>query len=420
MKPHYFLSLSATALFVMGWWTSARAMATELQWKELPSLPPPPGQATQPGLAGPFVGVHNNALIIAGGANFPDRLPWDGGTKTWWDDVYILESLPGGTLHWAEDKHFRLPRPIAYGVCFNTRDGIVCVGGCDANQCYRDVFLLSWDPEHRDLVVKSFPPLPAPLAMMGGTIVGTTLYVVGGQVSVDEPDDLKHFWSLDLSLRHWPAEFHWIELAPWPGPPRIMPVVASQSVGGVDQLFLFSGRFLKSGAPTKLLTDAFAYDPKAGKWRTLHDVNGSRMDGSDGSCVMAGLAASMGSGEILVIGGDRGDVFQQIEKLNLAAAALRREVPLAPEADRAKLYNTLDFTISERATLSKEHNGFSREVLAYDPANDTWKHVGETPGPGQVTTQAVEWGGSWIIVSGEIRPGVRTNRIMKFFPSQRP
>ncbi|SVD81223.1 uncharacterized protein METZ01_LOCUS434077, partial [marine metagenome] len=36
-----------------------------LEWKPLPDLPDPIG------VAGPFVGVHNDALIVAGGANFP-------------------------------------------------------------------------------------------------------------------------------------------------------------------------------------------------------------------------------------------------------------------------------------------------------------------------------------------------------------
>ena len=36
-----------------------------LEWKSLPGLPDPFG------VAGPCVGVHNDALIVAGGANFP-------------------------------------------------------------------------------------------------------------------------------------------------------------------------------------------------------------------------------------------------------------------------------------------------------------------------------------------------------------
>ena len=54
-----------------------------LNWAELPAIPPAPGAEEQPGLAGAFIGVHNDALIIAGGANFPDGLAWEGATKVY-------------------------------------------------------------------------------------------------------------------------------------------------------------------------------------------------------------------------------------------------------------------------------------------------------------------------------------------------
>src|SRR5438128_828532 len=55
-----------------------------LRWNSLPDLPNPVG------VAGPFVGVFNDALIVAGGANFPEAPPWRGGKKTWHDAVYVL------------------------------------------------------------------------------------------------------------------------------------------------------------------------------------------------------------------------------------------------------------------------------------------------------------------------------------------
>ena len=56
---------------------SANVMS--ISWEELPPLPPSAGQSKQPGVAGPFAGVHRDALIVAGGANFPDKMPWEGG-----------------------------------------------------------------------------------------------------------------------------------------------------------------------------------------------------------------------------------------------------------------------------------------------------------------------------------------------------
>ena len=42
-------------------------------WTRLPSLPDPEGFASM------FAGVSGGALLAAGGANFADKKPWDGG-----------------------------------------------------------------------------------------------------------------------------------------------------------------------------------------------------------------------------------------------------------------------------------------------------------------------------------------------------
>ena len=70
---------------------------TALDWGELPELPAAPGEITNIGLAGPFAGLHNDALIVAGGANFPTPLLKDG-KKVWWDDIFVLRKTEEDTL----------------------------------------------------------------------------------------------------------------------------------------------------------------------------------------------------------------------------------------------------------------------------------------------------------------------------------
>ena len=71
---------SARGLFVAAlvWFGRAgwSAQVGSLAWDELPPLPPSAGQARQPGVAGPFAGAHGDVLIVAGGANFSERMPW--------------------------------------------------------------------------------------------------------------------------------------------------------------------------------------------------------------------------------------------------------------------------------------------------------------------------------------------------------
>jgi N-acetylneuraminic acid mutarotase len=63
---------------------SARANAS-LRWKALPPLP------DREGFAASFAGVSGGALIVAGGANFPDKRPWEKGKKIWYASVFVLE-----------------------------------------------------------------------------------------------------------------------------------------------------------------------------------------------------------------------------------------------------------------------------------------------------------------------------------------
>ena len=84
-------------------------------WVNLPDMPQP--------ISGHYAGVSNEALIIAGGANFPVPL-FEGGSKVWYDDIFVLEP---DADRWRTG--FKLGSPAAYGATVNTDDGIICIGG---------------------------------------------------------------------------------------------------------------------------------------------------------------------------------------------------------------------------------------------------------------------------------------------------
>jgi SSS family solute:Na+ symporter len=403
---------SLRAWLALVWLPLAPAWAERpVAWDSLPPLPPSPGQSTQPGLAAPFAGVHGDVLIVGGGANFPVKAPWDGGAKVWWDDVFVLEGLGSAAPRWHE-KTFKLPRPLGYGVSFSTPEGVVCVGGNDAQACYREVFLLSWQPAAKKLVTTTLPPLPEPLANMAGAMIGRTLYVAGGQHASKDPAPSTCFWALDLARRNQPAEFRWEALPTWPGPARML-AVAAASPEGSGPFYLFSGRAPTAGQPTQILTDGYAYDPARKTWRTLRNIQGEGRGGGDGWSVMAGVAGVGPSGEVLVVGGDRGEIFLRLEELDREIAARQRAVASAAAGEQAKLNREIDQRLRAKRTLYENHAGFAPEVLAYDPRRDTWSVAGRIAAPMPVTTLAVPWRGGWIIPSGEIRPGVRTPGIAR-------
>ena len=92
--------------------TNLRLPGASLDWQALPALP------DKEGFAGSFAGVSRGALLVAGGANFPEKRPWEGGTKVWYDRVFALE--PGGAA-WRDAG--RLPCANGYGVAATVDEG---------------------------------------------------------------------------------------------------------------------------------------------------------------------------------------------------------------------------------------------------------------------------------------------------------
>ena len=249
-----------TRSWLLGWLLAASVSgaaeppASALRWEKLTALPNPGG------LGSPYAGVSNGKLLVAGGANFPQEPPWEGGNKLWYDTVYALSEPQG---HWNEVG--KLIRPMAYGVSATAPAGVICAGGSDLRRHYPDVFLLRLGDG--GLETKALPPLPRSMANGCGAMSGTTFYVAGGIEAPNSTTALRTFWGLDLAAAR-PA---WRELEPWPGPARMLAVAAVHEA----DFFLISGASLSAGAEGKpvrrYLTDVFRYHPGGG-WKQLVDV----------------------------------------------------------------------------------------------------------------------------------------------------
>lgn len=186
------------------------AAAEALQWSTLPALP------DKHGFAAPFAGVSGDALIVAGGANFPDGYPWDGGKKVFHDRIFVLNAPDGS---W-QVSATRLPAPVGYGVSVTlpARNSVLCIGGNDATGAHADVFEIVQTGGQVSLR-RELPPLPSPATMACGALLGNVVYVAGGE---NGGTAQRRFLRLDVSAKA-PA---WEEL-PWPeGAPGRMLAVA--------------------------------------------------------------------------------------------------------------------------------------------------------------------------------------------------
>ena len=317
----------------------------QLHWSQLAPLP------DREGLASPFAGASGGALVVAGGANFPDKRPWEGGIKKWYDSTFILKDP---TASWQSGP--ALPRPIAYGVSISYNNSLICIGGGDAKQHFAEVFSLQWDGQK--LISTKFPDLPKPAAFMAGALAGDTVYIIGGIQAPADTAALNTLWSLDLT----DIKAGWRSLPACPGGARILPVAASHD----DAFYVFSGASLfadRDNKPArKYLRDAWRFSPKWG-WKQLADL--------PRAAVAAPSPAPVINKRILIISGDDGE-----------------NVNFKPEP---------------------KHPGFPRTTLAYDVATNAWLTL---PSPiSRATAPTVPWRNLVIIPNGEERPGYRSNQI---------
>lgn len=319
--------------------------AAHLQWTQLPPLP------DREGFAGVFAGVSGATLLVAGGANFPEKKPWDGGRKVWHDTVYAL-AKPDGKWRGVG----RLPHPLAYGVSVTAGNGLVCIGGSDAERHYAEVVLLTL--AKGELGTKLLQPLPIPIANGAGALVESTVFVFGGSDAPGERSAVNRLFALDLL----PADSPWKELAPCPGPARILSVAAS--VQGSFYVAGGAGLEPTNGQVARVyLRDAWRYVPHAG-WQRLADL--------PKPSVAAPSPAPVLGATFFIVGGDDGSRvgFQPPDK----------------------------------------HPGFAKTILTYDTQVNTWSELGEAP-VARATLAVTRWGDRFVLPSGEARPGVRSPEV---------
>ena len=304
------------------------------------------------GFAGSFAGISNGTLLVAGGANFPDGgAPWSGSKKVWHDHIFALEKQ-GGKWKLAG----KLPRALGYGASVTWKNTLIIIGGSNEKGHYADVFQLKYI--NGKIERTALPALPTAIANTSGVLIGDVIYVAGGIESPDAKDAAQNFWAMDLNA----TQKVWKVLPAWPGPGRMFAVTGAMA----GNFYLFSGGELINGN-RNYLKDAYCYNPKTG-WKRIADL----------PCAVAaapGTAYALKQ-NLLVFGGDDG---------KLAA---------------------------EAAVLKEKHPGFSNQVLGYNTITDSWGIVAQIPSPAPVTTTLTTWNGSIIIPGGEVRPAVRTPKVL--------
>lgn len=355
-------------------------MAQGLNTQQLPPLPALEKEGGSLGYAGMYGGKLGDLILAMGGANFPDALPWEGGTKVWSDHIFILQGEK-----WKVSKN-KLPSALGYGASISLDNGILCIGGNNSQGVSSEVFLVQVDP-NQNIAIKHYPPLPIPLANLSAVKDGEFVYVVGGDDGSQSSTSL-----FRLNVKTLTA---WEQLDDMPGPARSYHAAAVQETGFSRKLYVFSGRSVGKLTPTPLLDTYVAYDLKRQAWDNPKTI---AIKGEP-KVLMAASAFAVGSMSVLLYGGDTGEMFSRLEKLN------------------QELENTKDSTgylelKKEKEQILTSHQGFSNYVYAFNTVTARWS-VYDTIEELPVTALSFKDHGATYVVSGEIRPGVRTPKAFK-------
>jgi SSS family transporter len=370
-----------------------------LDWQRLPDLP------DQEGFAGVYAGVVKEAekafLIVAGGANFPGRRPWEGGSKVYHDGVFALEL--GGEASWSGLEQ-PWPVPVAYGMSVGLPQQGSCLflGGKNVDSASGKERALSAVWEVRVVDGRpdwsEGPSLPVACVEGVAALVENKVIVAAGATNRSGgPEDgfvtSQRVFMLDTGRER--SAWEWSEL-PWPeGARGRMYAVAGTRNG---KFYIFGGRDFAASeddaeeriSGLDFLRDCYELDVEKVTWRRLADLPEARSAAPSN-------AVEAGASHLLFLGG-------------VPVRFLREQLAARPELNGQGL----------------DHPGFPDSILAYDTVTNTWAGAGRLPRDvrddhpvnptastwATVTTPVVSWDGGILIPTGEIKPGVRSPQVL--------
>lgn len=321
------------------------------------------------GVSACYAGIIDDQLIMAGGCNFPGLPPRLGGAKKYYDGIYAARR-GDDTLVW--HRIGDLPCPAAYGVSVTTPEGIVCIGGNNAEGQLDTVFRIRLSGG--TAVLDPLPQLPAGIDNFTGAYAGRRIFVAGGAYA-GKADRKALFLDLDALEKGWQA------LPDFPGPRRTQPVSALFEKDGAYTFYLWGGfAGATDGDPVTLSVDGLKYETATGRWSPVAgpvDADGEAV------CLGGGAAAVLGTDKVVATGGVDKDIF----------------------------YNALVKLPEGYFEHEPEWFKLGRNILVYDTASDTWTVAANTSETARAGAVLVGDGKTFVNICGELMPGVRSPQV---------
>ncbi len=339
------------------------------------------------GVSAPYAAHIGNRLIVAGGCNFPDKPPYEGGTKIYYDDIVMLDS--DNPAKW---KHVgTLPVEAAYGVSITLDDNsTVWLGGNNDSTLLTNVYKITIDSD--EVNMKSLASLPATMDNFAGCAHGNTLFVCGGNVD-GKPSNAFYAFSINDD------EDTWYQLPDYPGTPRAQSVMAAMAINGKPYVYLLGGFFGgDANSKPEIATDILRYDINEKKWEQA----GEQIDPDSGEPFSLAGATMLAVQDryLLAIGGVNYNVF--LDALtSIHSNAHNTEIDEDERKQRARTFS-LNYM-----TQPVDYYKFNKEYRLYDIMTNSWTTVDKASQGARAGAVLVGNENEFFVVQGELKPGVR-------------
>lgn len=336
------------------------------------------------GVSASYSAIIDGKLIVAGGANFPDKLGFEGGSKALYDEILLYDV---DSENWIQIG--TLPQKSAYGVSINSADGAYWIGGNSDSTSLNSAYHVRLVENKIEL--EPITSLPVSMDNFAGCEINNKLFVAGGNADGKQSNSI---YTLDLK-----GEGGWTKLSDFPGMARVQPVISALEIDGKEYLYLLGGFFLgdSNNKPT-MATDVLRYDVEAELW----EIVGSQIDENSEPFSLGGATAMAYDDRYVVcFGGVNYNVF-------LDAISTQYEIGINDEMSaEEKATKNLEFS-KHYMTQPIEYYKFNQEVRVFDTHTSLWTTIDVTENSARAGATLVYDEECVYLVQGELKPGVRS------------
>lgn len=338
------------------------------------------------GVSSAGTAIINDQLILIGGSNFSKGFPWEGGKKVFLNDIFIAQKHKNDSLIWTKHPG-QFPVSISNLISIPDNNTLYLFGGINENGANKQIYKLYFDTND-SLHIEIIASLPEQFSPNGGAVYNHKIILTG------------HNGTHNILYFYDPKTDIWDIKQGIPGAIRSDAMVTIlHEQADSSRLYVFGGRHIED-KQLKVYQDFWYYSLQNQKW-----YKGGKIDipGVHPVALMASTAVTTADSEIIFFGGDEGIRFRKRFKLEVQ---IRNSKESHKEKYRKKLNNSF-----------VTHTGFSNKIIKYNITENSWKMEGEITGQQlPVATTALWWRNKIIIPGGELKPGIRSNKILEIDP----